>query len=916
MLTQEHLIGRDAEIAAIREVVASASRDGGVLIVRGEAGIGKSSLLEDGVVAARAAGIRVVRVTGVRTEAHLPFAGLHQLLRPLLGGLDALPAPQRSALATAFGLDDGAAQNPFLISLATLTLLTDAAAEQPILVVVDDAHWLDRLSDEVIGFVARRLGSDPVALLAACRDGAGTTTLEAAGLPVRSIKPLEEAAARELLRRRGPHLRASDHERVLRNAAGNPLALVELSTALQDRAGDDPAAPVELLPLTARIERAFADRLGDLPDATVTLLLLAALDDRAIADEILAAGRTLGVPDATPADLAPAIDDGLIVIEDELIRFRHPLIRSAMAQSASDGDRRAAHATLAGVVSDPDRAAWHLAAAATRPDEATAARLEAAAERAARRGAMAVAVATLERAAHLTPDGQTRGRRLLGAADRAYEIGRYDVMARVLRDADPLEADELEHRRQAWLLALALSGPKTSREEQGIRRVVDAARRAAADDVDLAQRLLVLAAARGWWMDVASGVWSELVEAATAIAPDPDDPRLLYVKAAAAQVHGAEVVDRLRRRLVSDQPLDAIVSRILGTSAMWVGDLDAATQFFDASVVASRAEGRLGVLARGQVLSGWCALHLGRLSDAGPKLEEGLRLSVETDQPNFIATAELAITEYHALRGDLDAAAGSVADADRHAREEFADGLISQVHRARGLLELAAGRHVDAFDSLRRIYEPGDEGHLVVGSWALSYMVDAAIPAGHAADAARYLDMLERHSGLVASPWQRISAAYARALLAADADDDDAADTAFADGLAADLERWPLPKARLLLAYGTWLRRRRRIAESRDPLRRARELFDAIGVPWLADRARQELGATGEISGARRPKSIDELTPQELQIARLAANGLSNREIGERLYVSHRTVGYHLYHVYPKLGIAGRAQLHAALGAA
>ncbi len=914
VVIQESLIGRDAELATIRGLVARAPADGGVLLLRGEAGIGKSSLLGEAVAAATAAGFRVLRATGVRTEARLPFAGLHQLLRPLLGGLGELPAPQRSALGAAFGLADGGGPDPFLISLATLTLLTDAATDRSILAVVDDAQWLDHATDEALAFVARRLGSDPVVLLVAIREAEPPTAVESAGLTVLPVRPLPDADAREFLARHGAHLGASVRERILREAGGNPLALVELPAAAGSRATEASSDP---LPVTARIERAVAGRLVDMPDATAKLLLLAALEDEGAGEEILAAGRALGLADASLADLAPAVDDGLIAIESGVLRFRHPLIRSAIAQRASEADRREAHEALAGVAANPDDVAWHRSAAATGPDEATAALLEAAAERAQRRGAMAVAVASLEQAARLSPDGQVRGVRLLGAADRAYAIGRYDLMARLLQDAEPLEVAALEDRRQVWLLALQLTGPKTAREEITIRLVVDAAERFAAEDVDLALRLLALAAARSWWMDVAPDVWARVVEVASAVAPGPDDPRLLYVKAAAAREHGAEVVERLRRRLASPEPVEPSDARILGTCAMWVGDLDAATEFLGGSADACRRDGRVGLMARGQVVNGWAATHLGRLSDAAADLDEGLRLSIETDQENFVATAYVALAEHHALRGDLERAAAAAAEADRHARKAYADGLLAQVHHARGLLDLAAGRHADAFDSLRHIHQPGDEGyHPVVGSWSISDLVDSAVPAGHAADAGRFLDALDRQPGLAASPWQRISMAYARAVLAADGDDDAAAEAAFGAALAADLERWPLPRARLLLAHGSWLRRRRRVAESRDPLRSARDLFDAIGVPWMADRARRELGATGEVSSARVRKSVDDLTPQELQIARLAASGLSNRDIGEQLYLSHRTIGFHLYHVYPKLGISGRAQLHAALSAA
>jgi DNA-binding CsgD family transcriptional regulator len=911
VLTQKVLVGRAAEQAAIRGLVMATSEHGGVLLLIGQPGIGKSTLLEEGVAAANAAGFRVVRATGVRTEAHLPFAGLHQLLRPLLDGVDHLPAPQRAALMTAFGLAEAPAPDPFLVSLASLTLLTDAAADRPILAVVDDAHWLDRPTDEVLAFVARRLGSDPVSVLVASRRSTGGTRLEAAGLPTLAVEPLDDAGARELLATSDGHLRAADRERVLREAAGNPLALVELAHSIERAPQTNPADP---LPLTARIEQAIGDRLVDLPGDTEQLLLLAALDDRCLVDDVLAAAAALGLQDARLLMVRPAVEARLVTVESGAIRFRHPLIRSAIVQRADDGARRAAHGALAGVVGDPDRAAWHLAAATSGPDEAAAAQLEAAADRAADRGAIGVATTSLEKAAQLSPDSATKGARLLRAIDLWFGMGRYDEIARLLADTGPFEAADLEARRRAWQLALRLDGPKKTHERANIVAVVDAAARAAETDEPFARRLLLLATARSWWMDVDPDVWSRLLATAHAIAPNLDDPDLLLARAAARD-EPAEVADRLQRALLTEEPVEPDAARILGTAALWAGALDAAIELLGFAATAHRTQGRVGLVARGQVIVGWCALSLGRLFDAAPALDEGLRLSLETGQENFAASATFGLTLYHALRGELDRGAAMLADAERHGRQVYADGLLAHVQHARGMLELAGGRPGDAFDSLRHLFEPGAEGHhQTISTWAIPELIDAAIPAGRAAEAARCLEALE--PAAIAGPWQQVTMAYARAQLAGNGQDEAAAEAAFAEALAADLERWPLPRARLLLAYGTWLRRQRRVAESRDPLRSARDLFDAIGVPWLADRARQELGATGEGSLARRLKSIDELTPQEMQIARLAADGLSNRQIGERLYLSHRTVGFHLYHVYPKLGIAGRAQLHAALGAA
>ena len=913
VLTREDLVGRDAELAAIRDVVMSAAGDGGVLILRGEAGIGKSSLLAEAATIAETAGHRILRASGVRTEAHLPFAGLHQMLRPLLGGLETLPSPQAAALRAAFGLSDSAAEDPFLVSLGTLTLLTEAAAHQPVVALVDDAQWLDQPTDETLGFVARRLGSDPVALIVAILEGEGSTEIGSVGLPITTVRPLDDGNARDLLGRRGAHLTTAVREHILQAAEGNPLALVELIGAVEDYSGD---AATDALPVTARIEQTFAGKLAGIPERTSTLLLLAALDDQGGVDEIAAAGRLLGVADAGAEDLDLAIEGGLIAFDDGRLRFQHPMIRSTVVGRATDASRREAHRALAAVIADQDRSAWHSAAGVTTPDEAVAALLDAAAERAQRRGAIAAAQTLLEKAARVTPDGDARGARLLRAANHAYELGRLDIMPRLLEDAGPLASGALERRRQAWLQAVRLTGPKTAREAENVRLVVEAASQLADDDVDLAIALLNLAAARGWWMDLEPEIWARMIEVATVVAREADDPHLLFVKAAAGR-DTAGVVDGVRRRLGSPDSLDPDPARILATSALWAGDLDAARQLFGMSVDGCRRQGRIGYAARGLVIGGWCGIQLGSLDDAVPALDEGLRLATETNQENFVATANSALAQYYALRGELEASARAIAAAERHGIHAYADGLTAYVSVARGLLALAAGHHADAFDALQHVFVPTDEAyHTLIRTWAIPELVDAAIPAGRAADAARCIDALERDRAVVAGPWPQITMAYARAVLAGGSDGEDEAEAAFSTALGADLERWPLPKARLLLAYGIWLRRRRRVAESRDPLRRARDLFDAIGVPWMADQARRELGATGEASSAPRLRSFDDLTPQEMQIARLAANGLSNREIGERLFVSHRTVGYHLYHVYPKLGISGRAQLHAALGAA
>jgi hypothetical protein len=379
MVAPERLLGRERELEQIGALIGRADQGGGSLLIHGDAGIGKSALLERAADVARAAGMRVLRTTGIRTEAHLPFASLHLLLRPILSGLKHLPGPQRLALGAAFGLVEGGASDAFLVGLATLTLLADSATDDPVLVVVDDAQWLDRPSADALAFVARRLGSDPLVLLVGLRDGEGSP-IDGVGIEALRLQPLDDPDARDMLATSFPELAPSVRDRIVREAAGNPLALAELPTTVRDEQASIDAL-TEVVPLNARLERAFAVRVDDLPDDTRWLMLVAALDDRDSTSEIVAAA---GVPASA---FAPAVRAGLIEISGPSVRFRHPLMRSAIQQHASSEDGQRAHLALAAVVDDFDRAAWHRAAAADGPDESVAALLDRAADRAIRRGA-------------------------------------------------------------------------------------------------------------------------------------------------------------------------------------------------------------------------------------------------------------------------------------------------------------------------------------------------------------------------------------------------------------------------------------------------------------------------------------------------------------------------------------------------
>jgi DNA-binding CsgD family transcriptional regulator len=907
VIATEDLLGRDRELAIVGDLVALANEGGGALLVHGDAGIGKSALLQRGADAAGAAGMRVLRTTGVRTEANLPFSGLHLLLRPILAGLKTLPGPQRMALGAAFGLVEGGASDAFLVALATLTLLADEAAKQPILVVVDDAQWLDRPSADALAFVARRVGSDPLVMLVGLRDGEGSP-IEAAGIEEVALGPLDDRDARDVVARVAPDLAPSVRDRIVREAAGNPLALAELSATIRDDRTSGDELP-DVLPLSARLEGAFAAQADDLPEETQWLLLVAALDDRDATVEIVAAA---GVPSST---LGPAVEARLVEVEGPSLRFRHPLVRSAIQQRATAEDRQRAHEALAAVVGDVDRAAWHRAAATDIPDDTVAALLDRAADRALRRGAFTVAVAALERAAALSTDGRSRGMRLLRAAEVANDLGRMDTIGRMLVEAEPIDVPALEDRRQAWISGLSLTGPRTRRERANLLAVIAAARRAGDDGQNgLGLAFLQFASARSWWIDPGIEIRSQIAQVAGELAPTPDDARVVFMRAIAPEDHIDDLLATLTARSGSPERLSGTDARRLATAALWIGALDLSVDYFTASIAALREEGRLGLLARSLIIRAFSSVHAGTLSSVASDLDEGLRLGIETRQPFYVTTANAALSIYLAFRGDIEAAESRIRDAEQVVVTAPGGAAAAETRHARGLIDLAAGRYDDAYEQFRHLYDRDHPSyHPTVAGWAVSDFVDAALRTDHVRETADVLHGLEADTVRMKMPWWRIGLAYGRARLAGQVGDPAAIEAAFDYALAMDLARWPLARARLALAHGICLRRQRRVAESRAELRSARDAFDLIGVRYLADRAQKELGASGDTARHRGIDVLDQLTPQELQIARLAAEGLSNREIGTRLYLSHRTVGSHLYRVFPKLGITSRAQLHTAL---
>ena len=903
------LVGRASEAETVRALIDQVPEHGATLIVRGDPGIGKSALLRASVERARERGMLVLGTAGVQSEAHLPFAGLHRLLRPILDHVTLLPDFQREALRAALGLSDVPAPETVRIALAVLDLLANAAARTPVLVIAEDAHWLDRSTIDVLVFIARRIEADPVVLLVATRDGYESIPADG-GLPELRLEGLGADDAAVLLDAQDVELDPALRVRLLDTAAGNPLALVELPAAWRDLAGD--AALPAWLPLTERLERAFVARTAEMTQPTRTLLLVAAADAEGLLSDVLRAAAAIANDTIGLDQLTSAVTAGLVEIDDVHVRFCHPLMRSAIYQAAGVAQRRAAHAALAGVFADqPDRRAWHRAASTLPPDEAIAAELESAAGEAQRRGGVSVAITALERAAQFSEDPGRHGQRLLHAAELGFELGRQDIVDRLLGQTEPLELGPVEQAQLSWLRGVFDEGLGSGAER--MERLVRTAAQIGPDrEPELALRLLWAAALQGWWCDASPAVRGRIVEVAERIPEIHGDPRRTAILAFAAPVErGARVMDALPG-LAAVAANDPGAARVVGTAATAIGAFDLSAPLLATSAVGLRAQGRLGLLARALTLQAWSAAQRVDLAVAIPVADEAERLARESAQPLILAVAHATQAILAGLRGEstrTDALAGAAEQAgvaiDAHA-------LLAAVQQARGLAALGDGRHAEAYEHLQRIHDPSDAAHhYFLGCFSIGDLAEAAAHSDQRDAAAPLVAETERLAADTPSPLLHASLGYARALLASDGDSEALFDAALRSNT-----QWPFLKARTQLAYGAWLRRHRRTAESRAPLRVARDTFEALGVlPW-GERARQELRASGETSRRRTPDARDELSPQELQIAQLAADGLTNREIAHRLFLSHRTVASHLYRTFPKLGITSRAELREALRAA
>jgi DNA-binding CsgD family transcriptional regulator len=902
------IVGREHELEVLAAAVDSAAAAGSALAVCGEPGIGKSVLLEAAARRGQEHGYLVLRATGVEAESQLPFAGLHELLCPVLGTADALAPPQRRALLSAFGVDEDGSPEPFLICLAALNVLAGVAAGQPVAVIVDDLQWLDQPSQDAVAFLARRIHDDPIIIVGGVRAGYATPFLPASG-QVLDIEPLDEESSRALLRGCAPHLDPARFEQILEHAQGNPLGLAELpGTWRAGSAGPGPV-PGSPLPLSARLEQAFAGRLGELASPTRDALLIAATDSESALAEILAAASELAGVQVSIDALDTAAAARLLTRDEVRMQFRHPLVRSAILGCESARRRQQAHRALAAVLADqPYRRTWHRALAIIGPDDEAADELERNHDISVRRGSVSGAIAALERSAQLSSSPATRVRRLLLAAQYAFGLGRPDTVSHLLSEAMRNPLTELDQARVEVLREAFHDGvPGDGGRVMEMCRL--AGRAVHAGQQDVALDLLLAASLRCWWADTGPEARQMVAAVTRQIAGMPADPRYIAALAIAEPVACSQLVDELLSQASPDiDDVEALI--LLGMAAHAIGDPVRSLRFIDRAEARVRQRGQLGRLSHVLNMGLVHRLELGDFQRVRIDLEEARRLAVGTQQPIWHTGALALDAMSHGLRGDNAQAQQLAAEAEQLAAGRGLSPPLACVQLARGYGHLSAGNYPAAYQALRRLFDPADPSyHLTERFHGISFLSDAAVPAGQRDDARRIVSDLEVVAVDSASRTLRHHLAYARAVLA---EEEDAGELYLA-ALDADLQSWPWLRGRLQLAFGRWLRRRYQVTEARESLRSAHATLSGIGATVWAAQAETELRAAGEQTARRSAPTWATLTAQELQIVRMAGDGSSNKQIGQRLYLSPRTVSGHLYRAFPKLGISSRGQIAACL---
>ena len=879
-----------------------------MLVLRGEAGVGKTALLD--YLSAHAAGCRIERADGDESEIELAFAGVQQLCAPMLGHLDRLPVPQRDALSTAFGLTAGEPPDRFLVGLAVLSLLAEIAEEQPLICLIDDAHWLDRVSAQTLVFVGRRLLAESVALVFAARPDTEAGGLR--GLREMSIGGLKNADAQALLsdELHAP-LDVAVRERIVAETHGNPLALLELPRGLTPSELAGGFGLPDSRPLASRIEEGFIRQLEPLPAETRRLLLLAALEPIGDVTLLWRAADELGIP-ASAAAAAEAA--GLIEIRARA-RFRHPLVRSAVCRAARPQALRDAHRALADATDpllDPDRRAWHLAHALVGFDENVAVELERSANRAQARGGVAAVAAFLERAVELTPDPARRAQRALAAAQAQQRAGAPGAALELLAAAESAQLDELHNARADLLRAQIASASRRDTESPPL--LLAAARRLERLDPALARDTYLDALSAGLIIARLSPAVEGVAEAAGAAPSATKSPRaqdLLLDGLASLITDGYDAGAPLLRRALSTFLSRDISTEdglrwswLAGRAAMALWDDNAWHLLVSRHGQLAREVGALGELPL--ALNSRVFVHLlgGELAAASSLVAE-VETVTEVTGSNFVRYGALGLAAWRGQAGETDALIEAIIGKVVSRGEGIG---VTVTQWARAVLCNGLGRYNDALVAARQAREYPPE--LGFSTWSLVELIEAGTRSGRpdvAADALSQLTDTTRASG---TDWALGIEARCRALL----DDGDAADAGYRNAIERlGRTRIQVELARTHLLYGEWLRRTNRRLDAREQLRFAHVRFSTMGTEAFAERTRRELLATGETVRKRGVETRDDLTAQEAQIAQLASDGQTNPEIGAQLFLSPRTVEWHLRKVFTKLDITSRRELRVTL---
>ncbi len=898
------LLGRQREQAVLERVLAAAREGrGGVLVMHGEPGIGKTALLEHAIDVGK--DFRVVRTAGVEGESELDYAALQPLCSPVLEFIERLPGPQRDALGVVFGLSGGKAPSPFLVGLAVLGLVSEAAERQPLLCVVDDAQWLDDASGGALAFVARRLLAERIALVFATRELGGGL----ARFPQLQIDRLGRRDARALLESvLAARLDESVLERIVAETGGNPLALLELPRGLTPAQLAGGFGLPAALPLSTGIEQSFRRRLARLPRDARQLLLLAAAEPLGDPTLLWRAARRLGIPD-TAAD---AVESEDLLRLDGAVTFRHPLVRSAVYGSAEPNERRAAHGALADATDpelDPDRRVWHRAQAASAPDEEVAAELERSAGRAQARGGLAAVAAFLERAAALTPESKHRARRLLAAADAKRDAGDLEAALGLLAGIESSVLDELEVARVDLLRAQIASEQR--RGDDAGRLFMSAASRLELLDPELAREtyLEALGGAMASDVEVAGGA-SAVAAAARAAPAGPAPPRTLDVVLDAFAIRltegyaaAAPTLARALQLLLATDIAKEDLSRWLSVSVgrdsnivaheMW--DDEAVHLLAARRVQVARDTGALGHLPFALSFLARSHMLAGELTAATLVLDEA-QLIAEATGNRAVVNGPMILA---AWRGDEAQASGLIeATSEQAAKRRWVSN-----NYARAVLYNGLGRHDAARDAAWEVFQ---RDPIAYGSYLAPELAEAASRTADRALLKYVIEWLSERTGVITSAWADGIEARVRALLS----DGELAESLYRQSIEhLSGTRLRLELARTRLLYGEWLRRERRRLDARRQLRTALEAFTSMGADAFGGRAERELLATGERARKRTVDTLDQLTPQETQISRLAASGDTNREIAAQLFISPSTVEYHLHKAFRKLGVRSRTEL-------